>query len=872
MAMSGPELRRLFLDYFREKGHLVVPSSSLIPHGDPTLLLTSAGMVPFKPYFMGEAAPPAPRLTSCQKCFRTTDIESVGNERNLTFFEMLGNFSIGDYFKEGAIEFAWELSTQRLKLPAERIWVTIYPEDDEAEAIWRDKIGMPAERIVRHKENWWGPAGNSGPCGPDSELYLDRGVELGCGALTCAPGCSCPRFLEFWNLVFMQFYQDETGKRTPLPRKNIDTGMGLERLAMMLQGAPTVYETDLFRPIIEQACALTGKRFGESADIDFSLRVIADHSRAVTFLIADGVLPGNEGRGYILRRILRRAVRHGRRLGLDRPFLVDTSRTVVDLFGEAYPELLERRAFIERVVGNEEVKFGQTLQLGLAVLDEAIADLKARGETVIPGEIAFRLHDTYGFPRELTDEVAREHGLSVDEAGFEAAMARQREQARTAQRFAVGQRNDAQVYQQLVVPACTFLGYERLDAETVVTAILEGERSVAQADAGSEVEIVLRETPFYAEAGGQVGDTGWIIGPHGRAQVLDTQRPLDPLIIHRARVTEGWLEVGEAVRAKVDAQRRLDIMRNHTATHLLHRALREILGTHVQQAGSLVAPDRLRFDFTHLAPLTAEERVAIERLVNERIRDAMAVSTSITTYQEAVAAGAMAFFGDKYGATVRMVSTGDFSRELCGGTHVSNTGQIGFFLLVSETGIGAGLRRVEALTGRGAEEYVRSQLRVLDRASARLGGGDVEARLESLLAELQQARRQVQELQRQIGHGEVERLLAQAQDIDGLRVVTGDVRVPDRAALLELGDELRGRIGRGVVVLGSIVAEKPAFVAMVTPGVGVHAGRLIRQVAALTGGSGGGKPEVAQAGGKDPERLPEALRAVPGLVADMLKH
>ncbi|MBI4505215.1 MAG: alanine--tRNA ligase [Chloroflexi bacterium] len=869
--MTGPELRRLFLDYFRQKGHVVVPSALLIPHGDPTLLLTSAGMVQFKPYFMGEATPPAPRLTSCQKCFRTTDIESVGNERNLTFFEMLGNFSIGDYVKEGAVEYAWELSTERLKLPAERIWITIYPTDDEAEAIWRDRIGIPVERIVRHEENWWGPAGNTGPCGPDSELYLDRGAELGCGKPECAPGCSCPRFLEFWNLVFMQYFQDEAGQRTPLPRKNIDTGMGLERLTMMLQGAPTVYDTDLFRPIIDQACALTGRRFGESAESDFSLRVIADHSRAVTFLIADGVLPGNEGRGYILRRILRRAVRHGRRLGLDQPFLVDTSRTVVDLFGAAYPELVERRAFVERVIGNEETKFGQTLQFGLAVLDEAVEDLKARGQRVIPGELAFRLHDTYGFPRELTAEVAAEQGLALDEAGFEAAMERQREQARQAARFGGVQRGDVQVYQQVVAPPSVFVGYGRLAAESEVTAVLDGGRATRQAEAGRIVEIVLRETPFYAEAGGQVGDTGWIVGPHGRAEVLDTQRPLEALVVHRARVAEGWLEVGERVRAEVDGARRADIVRNHTATHLLHRALRDVLGTHVQQAGSLVAPDRLRFDFTHLAPLTEEERLAVERAVGERIREDLPVSATQTTYQAAIGAGALAFFGEKYGATVRMVSTGEYSRELCGGTHVAATGQIGALLVVSETGVGAGLRRIEALTGRGAEEHVREHLRRLEHIAHRLGG-DPEVRVEALLAELQQARRQVHELQRQIAQQEVERLLGQAQDVDGLRVVSGDVRVPDRAALLELGDALRARIGRGVVVLGSVMDDKPAFIAMVTPDVHVHAGQLIRQIAALTGGSGGGKPEVAQAGGKDARRMPEALRAVPGLVASMLKR
>ena len=865
--MHSTEVRRIFLEFFREKEHLIVPSSSLIPHGDPTLLLTSAGMVQMKPFFMGEATPPSRRLASSQKCFRTTDIEQVGNERSLTFFEMLGNFSVGDYFKEGAISMAWELSTERYRLPADKIWITVHPEDDEALAYWRDQIGVPAERIVKDPDNWWGPAGETGPCGPDSELYLDRGEEHGCGRPECRPGCDCGRFLEYWNLVFMQYYQDEQKLRTPLAMKNIDTGAGLERLSMLLQGTPSVYETDLFMPIIHRAEELAGARYGSGGKTDFSLRVIADHSRAVAFLVADGVLPGNEGRGYILRRVLRRAVRHGRLLGIEGPFLGKTVDAVIELMKDAYPELIERRTFVHRVVDVEEAKFNQTLTTGLAVLDEMIARHQAQGASVLPGEEVFRLHDTYGFPRELTAELAAEQGFSIDVAGFEEAMNRQREQARRAAKFGLGERAPIEVYQQLPIREGEFRGYEGTVLETTIVGMVSGGEVVESAAAGQEVEVVLRETPFYAEGGGQVGDTGQIVSDTGRVVVSDTQQPVAGLSIHRGTVREGRVQVGQPVRAKVDAARRLDTARNHTATHLLHRALREVLGSHVQQSGSFVGPDRLRFDFSHFEPLTKGQLRAVSQIVNERIRDDLAVSAVVTSYEEAVAAGAMALFGEKYGESVRLVSIGDYSRELCGGTHLRATGQIGLFLILSEGSIGGGLRRIEAVTGRGAERHVYELMDTIAGLHGQLQTQDIAGKIAELQSELASQRRQIGQLQRRLMQQEIDRVLATTQEVDGIKVAAAQVEAPNRDALRDLGDMVKARLGSGVVVLVSVVDGKPAYLAMATPDTRVHAGNLVRRVAEGIGGGGGGRPDMGQAGGGDPARLAEALERVPQLLA-----
>lgn len=864
-------IRRIWFDFFKEKGHLVVPSSSLIPHGDPTLLLTNAGMVQMKPYFMGEETPPATRLTSIQKCFRTSDIESVGNERSLTFFEMCGNFSVGDYFKEGAIAFAWELSTQRFKFPAERIWVTIYPDDDEAFALWQKIAGLPAERIVRQEDNWWGPAGETGPCGPDSELYYDRGPEYGCGKPTCGPGCDCSRFLEYWNLVFMQYYQDVSKERTPLPKKHIDTGLGLERAALLLQGVPTVYETDLFAPIVREEENIFGVEYGADAKQDFSLRVIADHSRAATFLVADGVLPSNEGRGYILRRVIRRAVRHGRFLGLDRPFLNDTVKVVISLMKDFYPELAEREDFIHKVIGLEESKFIQTLSLGLSLLDGILADLRAEEKNVVPGDVVFRLYDTYGFPKELTAEVAQENGLAVDHAGFEEAMRRQREKARAAAKFSLGPKQRLEVYEQLAIDETAFVGHDHVEFRSPIIGIIAEGRPVEKAVAGQKVEIVLEQTPFYPEGGGQVGDMGVIVGEAGQARVLDTQRPMPTLIVHEAEVTEGYVEVGDTVDAKVDVDRRKATARHHTATHLLHKALRQVLGPHATQAGSLVAPDRLRFDFTHLSPLTEAQLEEVERIVREKIRENMMVNTNLATYSEATAAGAVALFGEKYGEVVRVVAIDTWSRELCGGTHVGRTGDIGSFIIVGESSVGTGLRRIEALAGEAADDYGENQRRVLERLARRLQTTNVEERVSSLLAEVQALRREVSELRRVLAVKQVDALVSKAQHVDGVSVVSAQVPAASVDILREMGDMLRDRLGRSVVVLGSVLDGKPSFVVMVSSDVKVHAGNLAKQVAAVVGGSGGGRPDVAQAGGKDAAKIDEALQLVTPLVRDTLK-
>ncbi len=867
--MKSSEIRSLFLQFFQEKNHLVLPSSSLVPEADPTLLLTNAGMVQIKPYFLGEATPPSPRLATVQKCFRTVDIEKVGNERTLTFFEMLGNFSVGDYFKEGAIAYAWEFLTRRVHLAPERLYPSIYPDDDEAFQAWQKIAGVPAERIVRLEDNWW-EMGPVGPNGPDSEIYYDRGESFGCGKPSCGPGCDCPRFVEVWNLVFMQYYTDPTGVRTPLPTKNIDTGMGFERLTMILQDKPTVYETDLFMPIIERAAGVAGVRYGTNERVDFSLRVIADHSRAVTFLIADGVLPSNEGRGYILRRILRRAVRHGRLLGLERPFLSEMVGVVIQIMGSAYPELNQRRDFILKIVEMEEGRFSQTLTVGLSVLDQMIVKAREVGQDRLSGDDVFRLYDTFGFPVELTVELAREAGLSVDLEGFERAMERQREKARAAAKFGVGPRQSLEAYAQLPLDV-TFLGYERLDATSQIVGMIVAGQLVGRMEAGDEGELVLRETPFYAEAGGQVGDTGTISNERGVAEVLDTQRPVPNLIVHRVRIVEGALLSGDIVEASVDADRRADIARHHSATHLLHKALREVLGTHVQQAGSLVAPDRLRFDFSHFRPVSPDEIAAIEARVNHEIQRNVPKQTTITTYQEALAAGAMALFGEKYGERVRMVCFGDYSCELCGGTHVERTGDIGYFLITSEASVGAGVRRIEAVAGQRADAIVREKLAVLDRLSKRLGG-DVEARVQALLEELQEERRHVSQLQRQLAASQVDRLLRQATKVDGVNVISAAVQVPSQEALREMGDIVRERAGRGVVVLGSVINGKPGLVAMVTPGVGVNASELVRKVAGTIGGSGGGRPDVAQAGGRFPEKLDEALGQVVPLVRAQLER
>ncbi len=876
LKLTSTEIRARYLDYFVSKGHLKVPSSSLIPRNDPTVLLTTAGMQQMIPYFLGRETPPALLMTSSQKCFRTTDIDKVGNERSLTFFEMLGNFSVGEYFKREAITYAWDLLTQVLKLPAERLHATVHPIDDEAPHYWSEVAGFPDEAIVRLEDNWWGPPGASGPCGPDSEIYFDRGVEHGCGRADCKPGCDCERFLEIWNLVFMQYYQDLDGTRTPLPRKNIDTGLGLERLTMVMQGKDSVFDTDLFRPIIDRFASIANTTYGLDTKHDVSLRVIADHGRALVFLAADGVLPSNEGRGYIFRRLLRRAVRHGKLLGLDKPFLSEAADTVINLMKSHYVELGLQRDRIIEILSLEEKKFNQTLNAGLALLTERIEDIRHKGHHTIPGEDAFKLYDTHGFPLELTQEVAAEHGLMVDASGFEQSMQRQQERSRATGAFT--QTRDDQALTDVLkrVGATEFTGYQGIAGGGKVVGLVVDGAEVESISTPQQALLILDSTPFYAESGGQIGDQGDISGLVGVFRVNDTRRPLKGLIVHYGEMREGYLRVGETVQANVIEQRREDTMRNHSATHLLHKALRDIIGPQVEQRGSLVEPERLRFDFTCPRPLTPSELAQVDEQVNRWIRANEPVHTGIMSLQEALTTGAMALFGEKYEDVVRVVSMGK-STELCGGTHCSYTGQIGLYITIQETSIAAGIRRIEALTGRGAEAYLRRRSAAIDTLAARLQTQPdmLESRVEQLLQELAAARRSVAQYHREAAQREAEALAKDAQEVSGVLVVAATVNVPDEKVLREMGDIVRNKLSRpGVVVVASTYDERVGIQVSVDPALtkrGLHAGKIASVVGERLGGKGGGRPDSAQGGGKNKAELGAALDLVPRYVKDNIK-
>ena len=871
--MTNDEVRAAFLSFFEQRGHKVIPSSSLIPRGDPTLLLTSAGMVQFKPYFLGEALPPSPRLASCQKCFRTTDIESVGDPGHLTFFEMLGNFSIGDYFKREAIDWAWEFVTQRLGLPPQRLWITIFLDDDESFGYWRE-VGVPEERLLRfgEEDNFWGPAGDSGPCGPCSEIHYDFGEEFGCGKPSCAPNCDCGRFSEIWNLVFTQYNQDKEGRRTLLPKPNIDTGMGLERTAAVVQGKTSVYESDLFVPLLECISKLAKVKYGSDSAVDNAMRIIAEHSRGIAFLIADGVVPGNEGRGYVLRRLLRRTALFGRRLGLDKPFLAETARTTVEQMGHIYPEIVQRQDFIIKAIELEEARFSETLSTGLELLDGIMEEAASKGGNEISGKEAFKLYDTYGFPVELTQEIAADRGFSVDLEGFEKEMEKQRERARASHEFV----SDIDFWVgRLPSKGTVFLGYKRLKQQTKILSLLVNNTTVDSVQEGHEAGLIIESTPFYAEMGGQVGDTGEIHSPTGRFLVTNTIRPQaqPDVIVHQGYVAEGNLAAGDEVEAEVDRERRLDIARNHTATHLLQSALRQVLGEHVQQRGSLVAPDRLRFDFSQLTALTKEQIKEVSHIVNERIRQNLKVYDEEIPYKKAIEEGAIALFDEKYGDIVRVVKIGEpvLSAELCGGTHVASTGEIGLFHIISESSIGAGLRRIEAVTGRGAEAFIAQRLSDLQQIAQSLGASPEEAqdKVSSLVTELEKERRQNLALERELAKRIAESLLTQAEVINGVTVLVARVPSLPMQSLRDMSDLLRDRLKSAVVVLGTVYEDKPAFIAAVTPDLvarGYDAGKIVKQVAKVTGGSGGGKPSLAQAGGKDKDKLDEALQLVKSLI------
>ena len=1024
--MDGDTIRQSFLDFFQARGHQLMPSASLVPAGDPTLLFTSAGMVPFKHFFTGESVPSNRRLTSSQKCFRTGDIDEVGNHKHLTFFEMLGNFSIGDYFKREAITWAWEFVTQVLKLPPERLYATIYQDDDEAFQLWHEVVGLSPERIYRYgvEENWWpqGPSLPAGPCGPDSEIHFDFGGEQACGQTlrhpstssgwqaqnatlslsnggaseqggeACHPNHNCKRFLEVYNLVFMQFYQDTDGKQTPLPRPSIDTGMGLDRVAAVLQNKDSVYETDLFWPIVKRVCKLSGKTYGEDQDTDFAIRVVAEHGRGAPFLIADGVVPGNEGRGYVLRRIIRRAIRYGRKLGLEGPFLEQVAQATIERFGKVYPELVQNQEFILRVLRLEEERFEVAVTRGLEIVEGYIAglqtisaedveavrrvlapaiqaqsskeitlsqdaapvlfdleervakareirergpierygayegayelscsviiqalhrlqeaaetwgkfvglseklswDIRVKPEKVkeavvafqrevrqIPGARVFQLWDTYGFPPELTQEIAREHGLEVDMEGFQREMEEQRKGARAASAF-TGAMEVVDTYENLGVGQVAFLGYEHLTQQTVVAAILVDNAPTGHAAQGQKVEVVLQETPFYPQGGGQVGDAGYIIGPNGKVRVEDTQAPVAGLIVHRGVVVEGEVSLGDQVEAKVDPDRRAGAARHHTGTHLLHASLRQVLGPHVKQAGSLVAPDRLRFDFSHVTGLSREELLEVQGLVNRKVLEDLSVQWRETTYPQAVKEGALAFFGDKYGDQVRVVDIGNggrFSYEVCGGTHVGHTGEVGPLFVLGESSIGGGMRRVEAVTGHAAERLFIERSDVLEAVSRKLKTpvSDLEVRLDAFIEESDQLRKRLVALERELLRREAQELLQGVQDVDGIKVLAGRIGASSVDAMRETGDWLKARLSSGVLVLGAVLDGRPMLVAMVTSDLvekGLHAGNIAREAAGVMGGGGGGRPEMAQAGGKQADKLEEALQRVPEIVRQEAK-
>ncbi len=886
---SGNEVRRAFVDYFGRRGHTHVASSPLVPKADPTLLFTNAGMVQFKDVFTGKERRQYSRAVTAQKCVRAggkhNDLENVGRTaRHHTFFEMLGNFSFGDYFKELAIDYGWEFLTVDLGLAADRLWVTIHEgdsgmgigPDEEARALWRRYV--PEARIVAcsTKDNFWA-MGDTGPCGPCSEIVFDQGPGMGCGKATCAVGCDCDRYLELWNLVFMQFERSPDGSLSPLPRPSIDTGAGLERIAAILQAVPSNFDTDLLRPIIGAVEELTGKRYGNEAHIDVSMRVIADHARATTFLVSDGVLPSNEGRGYVLRRILRRGLRHGRLLGLEDPFMATVTGRVVDLMQAAYPELTENREYVARVTLNEEERFGHTLRVGLKLVESLIGDLRARGGSVVPGGEIFRLYDTYGFPVDLLRDIAAEQGLTLDEVGFEREMADQRARARESW-VGSGEVEVPASLRDLTATTVRIeaLWHQGLEAEAVVEAILaaDGQRTVPALEEGETGEILLNRTPFYPEAGGQVGDAGSLTADGTTAEVLDTRRPVPTLVLHRVRVKRGRLRTGQTVHAVVEASRRKVTAKNHTATHLLHAALRQVLGDHVKQAGSLVAPDRLRFDFTHFSPLTDREMDRIEELVNEQVWENRALSIEVMDLDRALSLGAMALFGEKYGERVRVVTVPEFSVELCGGTHVGATGEIGLFKLVSQGGVASGVRRIESFTGPGAFRHVRQEEQVLAQAADRVKARPLELteKLEKLTGTARELEREVQRLQGRLAAGTLESLLRQAREVDGVRVVASAVDLRDPKGMRELGDRLRDQLGSGVVVLANHVGERVTWVTMVTKDLTsrLHAGHLARELAVLTGGGGGGRADVAEAGGKDASRIPDALAKLPDLVRAQL--
>ena len=866
------ELRRMYLEFFESKGHLAMKSFSLVPHNDKSLLLINAGMAPLKPYFTGQEIPPRRRVTTCQKCIRTGDIENVGKTaRHLTFFEMLGNFSFGDYFKHEAIAWSWEFLTKVLGLEEDRLYPSIYGEDEEAFEIWTKEIGVAPERITRFYrdpetgecDNFW--EHGAGPCGPCSEIYYDRGEKYGCGKPDCKVGCDCDRFMEVWNNVFTQFNGDGKGNYEELENKNIDTGMGLERLAVVMQDVDSVFDIDTMKAIRDKVCALSHKTYMQDALDDVSIRLITDHIRSATFMVSDGIMPSNEGRGYVLRRIIRRAARHGKMLGIEGTFMAELAATVIAESKDGYPELEEKQDFIFKVLTQEEEKFGKTIDQGLSILNEMEAEMEKKGEKVLSGDNAFKLYDTYGFPVDLTQEILEEKGFTIDEAGFKKAMDVQRETARKARKVTNYMGADVTVYES-IDPSITseFVGYDRLE-ETAKVLVLTTETELVEALSDGEIgTIIVDKTPFYATMGGQQGDKGVILTESGEFRVEDTIKLLGGKIGHIGKMVRGMIKSGDTVTMRVDAELRAKTCKNHSATHLLQKALREVLGTHVEQAGSYQDSERTRFDFSHFQAMTDEEITKVENLVNQKIAEALPVTTEVMSLEEAKKSGAMALFGEKYGDTVRVVKMGDFSTELCGGTHVANTSAIAAFKIISETGVAAGVRRIEALTSDAVFEYydrIEAQLEAAAKAAKATPATLVE-KIEHMMAEIKALQSENESLKSKAAKEALGDVMDQVVEVSGVKLLAAGVAGVDMNGLRDLGDQLKEKLGEGVVVLASESDGKVNLIAMATEGAmakGAHAGNLIKSIAGKVGGGGGGRPNMAQAGGKNPAGIPDAI-------------
>ena len=879
MAKTGNEIRESFLKFFEEKRHTRVTSSSLVPKDDPTLLFTNAGMVQFKNAFLGLENRGYTRAVTCQKCARAggkhNDLENVGvTARHHTFFEMLGNFSFGDYFKEEAIAWAWEYLINVVKLPKDKLWVTIYTDDDEAYKIWHDKMKVPKDRIVRmgEKSNFW-MMGETGPCGPCSEIIYDQGAGTGCGRPECDINCDCDRHLEIWNNVFTQFDRDANGKLTPLPKPNIDTGMGLERLTAVIQAVKSNYDTDLFIPIIRFVEKTSGKTYGKNSDNDVSIRVIADHSRAITFLIGDGIMPSNEGRGYVLRRILRRAARHGKMLGINKPFLNESAQVVIDMMKCVYPDLAGKSSFITKVILNEEQRFMETLDAGLRILQEETTALKKAGKSVLPGALIFKLYDTFGFPTDLTADIVKRDGLTLDNDGFEAEMAEQRERARGAWKGS-GKEAVAECYLKSASSGIVteFCGYEGVvKAESKIAAIFINGQSVQSANQGQNAEIILTTTAFYGESGGQAGDTGYLDGAGFKFVVLDTKKPIDKFIVHKGIVQKGKIKIGDAALLIVDEERRKAIAANHSGTHILQAALKAVLGDHIKQSGSLVNAERLRFDFTHFSKISDEEMQRVEDIANDMIRRNLEVQTEVCALEDALKTGATAVFDEKYGATVRIVKMEQMSMELCGGTHVTRTGDIGLLKVVHESAIAAGVRRIEALTGKEALLHVQKAEEELKKAAGLFKANPLELvdRTDKLFKHTKELEKEIEALKGKLASKDSGDLLSQAREIGGVKVLAVEVSIADVKTLRDFGDKLRDKMASGIILLGSKAGEKALLLCMVTKDLTgkYSAGSIIKELAPLVGGSGGGRPDMAQAGGTQPDNLGKVFPALEKLLA-----